>query len=58
VPGSVRSADCAYLLLAVNLEAYRFAAGAWSLSVESLATAVVAFRTLLEWGIDPGPSPP
>jgi len=44
----------AYLLLAVNLEAYRFAAGAWSLSVESLATAVVAFRTLLEWGIDPG----
>jgi hypothetical protein len=44
----------AYLLLAINLEAYRFAAGGWLLSVESLATAVVAFRTLIEWGIDPG----
>jgi hypothetical protein len=44
----------AYLLLVVNLEAFRFSAGGWSVSVESLATGVVAVRTLIEWGIDPG----
>jgi len=43
-----------YLLLVVNLEAYRFGVGESLLSVESLATAVVACRTVIEWCIDPG----
>lgn len=42
-----------YLLLAVNLEAYRCGTAEWSLSVEAVVTAVVACRTLIEWFLDP-----